>query len=214
MPISEPTTNDYTKILDYLDSLDTATTKKKEEVKQPLPEKHKSSSALVLEEEAEVRKSTREIIKKSKTKEGKELPKKSSGFDVKKFESLLRTKLIDEYKKLGKEKSTIAVFFSDLYDRIVKFATSVREALFGKDGLIIENGFCKGLLLPQVPVEWKWDEETFLCQCCLKAGLPPDSWLVKGTRVYTFSSVIAEELAPKGDVTILDMRKRKPRTEK
>lgn len=35
----------------------------------------------------------------------------------------------------------------------------------GEDGLIIENSFCKGLLLPQVPVEWKWDEETFLCQC-------------------------------------------------
>jgi len=78
----------------------------------------------------------------------------------------------------------------------------------GEDGLIIENGFYKGLLLPQVPVEWKWDEETFLCQCCVKAGLPPDSWLVKGTRVYKFSSVIAEELAPQGDVTIVDMRKR------
>lgn len=79
----------------------------------------------------------------------------------------------------------------------------------GQDGLIVENGFCKGLLLPQVPVEWKWDEETFLCQCCIKAGLPPDSWLVKGTRVYKFSSIIAEELAPKGDVVIMDMRKEK-----
>lgn len=79
----------------------------------------------------------------------------------------------------------------------------------GQDGLIVENGFCKGLLLPQVPVEWKWDEETFLCQCCIKAGLSPDSWLVKGTRVYKFSSIIAEELAPKGDVAIMDMRKEK-----
>ncbi len=79
----------------------------------------------------------------------------------------------------------------------------------GEDGLIIENGFCKGLLLPQVPVEWKWDEETFLCQCCIKAGLPPDSWLVKGTRIYKFSSIIAEELAPKGDIVVIDMRKGK-----
>ena len=82
----------------------------------------------------------------------------------------------------------------------------------GQDGLIVENGFCKGLLLPQVPVEWKWDEETFLCQCCVKAGLSPDSWLVKGTRVYKFSSIIAEELAPKGDVAIMDMRKEKSHT--
>ena len=83
----------------------------------------------------------------------------------------------------------------------------------GQDGLIVENGFCKGLLLPQVPVEWKWDEETFLCQCCVKAGLSPDSWLVKGTRVYKFSSIIAEELAPKGDVAIMDMRKEKSQTQ-
>jgi len=85
----------------------------------------------------------------------------------------------------------------------------IAKVKVGQDGLIVENGFCKGLLLPQVPVEWKWDEETFLCQCCVKAGLPPDSWLVKGTRVYKFSSIIAEELAPQGDVVIMDMRKEK-----
>lgn len=78
----------------------------------------------------------------------------------------------------------------------------------GEDGLIVERGVCKGLLLPQVPVEWEWDEETFLCQCCLKAGLPPDSWLVKGTKIYKFSSIIAEELSPKGDVVMVDMRKK------
>jgi hypothetical protein len=78
----------------------------------------------------------------------------------------------------------------------------------GEDGLIVERGVCKGLLLPQVPVEWEWDEETFLCQCCLKAGLPPDSWLVEGTKVYKFSSIIAEELSPKGEVAIIDMRKK------
>lgn len=81
----------------------------------------------------------------------------------------------------------------------------------GEDGLIVERGVWKGLLLPQVPVEWKWDEETFLCQCCIKAGLSPDSWLVKGTKIYKFSSIIAEELSPKGDVRMIDMRKEKKR---
>ncbi|MEM4701052.1 MAG: TIGR00296 family protein, partial [Candidatus Bathyarchaeia archaeon] len=57
----------------------------------------------------------------------------------------------------------------------------------GVDGLIVERGIYKGLLLPQVPVEWDWNEEEFLCQCCLKAGLPPDCWLMKGTKVYKFS---------------------------
>jgi len=82
----------------------------------------------------------------------------------------------------------------------------------GEDGLIVERGVYKGLLLPQVPVEWEWDEETFLCQCCLKAGLPLDSWLVKGTKIYKFSSIIAEELSPKGDVAITDMRKKGAQT--
>lgn len=84
-----------------------------------------------------------------------------------------------------------------------------KEVKVGEDGLIVERGFYKGLLLPQVPVEWEWDEETFLCQCCIKAGLPPDSWLVKGTKIYKFSSIIAEELSPKGEVKMVDMRKDK-----
>ncbi|MGB9853450.1 MAG: TIGR00296 family protein [Candidatus Bathyarchaeales archaeon] len=70
----------------------------------------------------------------------------------------------------------------------------------GEDGLIIERGFYKGLLLPQVPVECNWDEGEFLCQCCIKAGLPPDSWLIKGTRVYKFQAIIFEEEKPKGEV--------------
>jgi uncharacterized protein (TIGR00296 family) len=70
----------------------------------------------------------------------------------------------------------------------------------GQDGLIIERSYCKGLLLPQVPVEWKWDEEAFLCQCCMKAGLPPDSWLLKGTKVYKFQAIIFEEASPRGKI--------------
>jgi uncharacterized protein (TIGR00296 family) len=70
----------------------------------------------------------------------------------------------------------------------------------GQDGLIIERGIYKGLLLPQVPVEWEWCEEEFLCQCCIKAGLPPDSWLTKDTKIYKFQAIIFEEEKPKGEV--------------
>ena len=76
----------------------------------------------------------------------------------------------------------------------------------GRDSLIVEKGYYKGLLLSQVPVEWNWDEEEFLCQCCLKAGLPPDCWLTKGTKIYKFSCVIAQETTPNGEVVIKDMR--------
>lgn len=70
----------------------------------------------------------------------------------------------------------------------------------GQDGLIVERGYWKGLLLPQVPVEWNWNEEEFLCQCCIKAGLPPDNWLLKDTKIYRFQAIIFEELEPKGKI--------------
>lgn len=101
MSISEPTTNDYTELLGFLNSLDADATVKREEVKRSLPKENKNESHPVLLEEEEVRKSTKEIIEKSKTKEDKKSTlKKSAGFDVKKFESLMRAKLVDEYKKL------------------------------------------------------------------------------------------------------------------
>jgi uncharacterized protein len=70
----------------------------------------------------------------------------------------------------------------------------------GEHGLIVERGPYKGLLLPQVPVEWGWCEEEFLCQCCMKAGLPPDTWLTKGTRIYRFKGIVFEEQMPMGAV--------------
>jgi len=70
----------------------------------------------------------------------------------------------------------------------------------GKHGLIVERGMYKGLLLPQVPVEWKWDEQEFLCQCSMKAGLPPDCWLINGTRIYKFEAIVFEEEAPNGKI--------------
>jgi uncharacterized protein (TIGR00296 family) len=70
----------------------------------------------------------------------------------------------------------------------------------GEDGLIVEKGMFKGLLLPQVPVELEWNAEEFLCQCCIKAGLTPDSWLTKDTKIYKFQAIIFEEEQPKGEV--------------
>jgi AmmeMemoRadiSam system protein A len=50
------------------------------------------------------------------------------------------------------------------------------EVVVGVHGLVVQMGGRRGLLLPQVAVEWEWDRETFLSQTCLKAGLPPLSW--------------------------------------
>ncbi len=62
-----------------------------------------------------------------------------------------------------------------------------------KDGLIVEKGFYKGLLLPQVATEWGWDSEELLCNTCMKAGLSPDCWLDPDTQVYNFQAQVFQE---------------------
>ena len=70
----------------------------------------------------------------------------------------------------------------------------------GRDGLIVEQGFYKGLLLPQVPVEQRWDKEEFLSHTCMKAGLMPDAWFEKNTRIFKFSGQIFTEIEPRGEI--------------
>ena len=70
----------------------------------------------------------------------------------------------------------------------------------GRDGLIVEQGFYKGLLLPQVPVEQGWNNEEFLSQTCMKAGLMPDAWFEKNTKISKFSGQIFTEIEPRGDI--------------
>jgi uncharacterized protein (TIGR00296 family) len=77
----------------------------------------------------------------------------------------------------------------------------------GEDGLIVERGPYKGLLLPQVPVEWGWCEEEFLCQCCVKAGLPPNTWLTKDAKIYKFKAIVFDEETPRGKVKRLNLTK-------
>ncbi len=63
----------------------------------------------------------------------------------------------------------------------------------GRHGLLISRGYQRGLLLPQVAVEWGWDRERFLEETCLKAGLPPDAWR-HGAKVQGFTAQVFEEL--------------------
>ena len=70
----------------------------------------------------------------------------------------------------------------------------------GKDGLIVEQGFYKGLLLPQVPVEQSWNKEEFLSHTCMKAGLLPDAWFEESTKISKFSGQIFTEIEPRGEI--------------
>jgi hypothetical protein len=62
----------------------------------------------------------------------------------------------------------------------------------GLHGLVVEKGWSRGLLLPQVPTEWKWDRHTFLAETCRKAGLPPDAWNA-GAKLWRFEAEVFGE---------------------
>ncbi|MCX5889449.1 MAG: AmmeMemoRadiSam system protein A [Deltaproteobacteria bacterium] len=71
--------------------------------------------------------------------------------------------------------------------RLIK---NIDEIQVGTDGLYIVQGPSRGLLLPQVATEYKWDRLTFLQQTCGKAGLAPDAWKVPGTKIYAFTAEV------------------------
>jgi uncharacterized protein len=77
--------------------------------------------------------------------------------------------------------------------KVSKSSEYLENITIGTDGLIVEMGVYRGLLLPQVPLEWDWDEEEFLGNTCMKAGLSLDCWLQKDVKIYKFQSQIFEE---------------------
>ena len=70
----------------------------------------------------------------------------------------------------------------------------------GRDGLIVKSGFNSGLLLPQVPKEYGWNEEEFLGHTCEKAGLSKEQWKEKDTKILKFEGIVFKEQDPGGSV--------------
>jgi len=66
----------------------------------------------------------------------------------------------------------------------------VKEIRVGQHGLIMKQGDTEGLLLPQVPVEAKWDRATFLEETCYKAGLPRNCWQDANTDIFRFTALV------------------------
>ncbi len=70
----------------------------------------------------------------------------------------------------------------------------------GVDGVIVSTAETSGLFLPQVATEQGWDQETYLSEACMKAGLTPDAWLDGGTRVEVFQAEVFGEELPRGEI--------------
>lgn len=74
------------------------------------------------------------------------------------------------------------------------------KIVVGRDGIVVEKGLLRGLLLPQVPVEYEWSVEEYLKNACIKAGLPPDAWRTTRLKVHTFTARVFAEVYPGGGV--------------
>ena len=69
------------------------------------------------------------------------------------------------------------------------------DVVVGRHGLYIVRGPRRGVLLPQVPVQYGWDRETFLAQVCRKAGLPTDAWRDPETLLLGFEAQVFSDLS-------------------
>ena len=73
----------------------------------------------------------------------------------------------------------------------------VRAIVIGRHGVIVRADGKRGLFLPQVATENRWDVTTFLEKVCQKAGLPTDAWTWDHSELITFEGEpFAEELSP------------------
>ena len=73
--------------------------------------------------------------------------------------------------------------------------TGPADIIIGRHGLVVERDRHRGLLLPQVATEWKWDAQTFLAQTCHKAGLSPDAWK-RLAKIWRFEAEVFSETQP------------------
>jgi AmmeMemoRadiSam system protein A len=70
---------------------------------------------------------------------------------------------------------------------------SPEEIVIGSHGLLLEHGWHRGLLLPQVATEHRWDRTAFLENVARKAGLPATAWKDPSARIFIFTADIIRE---------------------
>ena len=94
-----------------------------------------------------------------------------------------------EWSRVALEISVLGLF---------EVVADIAEIEVGRHGLIAEHCERRGLLLPQVAIEWGWNREEFVEQTCRKAGLPKDAWS-RGAKLFKFEAdVFGEDLHHRG----------------
>jgi AmmeMemoRadiSam system protein A len=73
----------------------------------------------------------------------------------------------------------------------IEQVTDVESIEIGRHGLIVSKGNAKGLLLPQVASQYRWNRERFLAETCRKAGLRPEDR--QNVQIYRFTAEVFGE---------------------
>jgi AmmeMemoRadiSam system protein A len=90
----------------------------------------------------------------------------------------------DEYPEISIEISVLSP---------LKLVRNVEEIHVGTHGILIEGAWARGVLLPQVAVEYGWNREQFLRETSRKAGGPHDLWKQPDVKIYTFTAEVVSE---------------------
>ncbi len=70
---------------------------------------------------------------------------------------------------------------------------NVEDVVVGRHGVMIEKGYLRGLLLPQVATENGWNREQFLRYVCVKAGLHKEAYLDTDSKIFVFTAEVFRE---------------------
>jgi AmmeMemoRadiSam system protein A len=71
---------------------------------------------------------------------------------------------------------------------------SYEDIEIGRHGLILDEGYRRGVLLPQVARENNYSIPQFLTAICEKTGIDSFTWEHKPLNLYTFTAVVFSEL--------------------
>jgi AmmeMemoRadiSam system protein A len=76
---------------------------------------------------------------------------------------------------------------------VLKRLEQITEINIGTDGIVVELGMKRGLLLPQVAKENGWNHELFFKQTLRKAGIPVSLQVHPELRAFTFTAEVFNE---------------------
>ena len=105
-----------------------------------------------------------------------------------------------QYEELNEISFEVTVLTPPEEVKVTNHHEYLNKIKVGRDGLIVKWEFGSGLLLPQVPVEYGWNEEEFLNHTCEKADAPPYCWKNKSTVILRFEGIVFKETKPNGSI--------------